>query len=582
MKWPQGWREVPFQPSLGQVVRGVTFSREVASDEPIADGIAVLRAGNIQERLITDRDLVWIPKSLVSNEQFLQKGDVVVCTSSGSAHLVGKAALLDHEFYGTFGAFNAVMRCDPSVLLPEYLQLWMMSPLFDQWRSRLVAGANIQNIRQSDLAALRIVTPPIPEQQRIVEVLREANEAVSNIPTRRAKLAEIVDQQLASTIARCKETDWIPLGRLVTSKYGTSVRADADENAGVIVLRIPNVIGGEVDLSDLKYVDLPNAELDRLRLTEGDVLIVRSNGNPDYVGRCAAVDEATALLQPVYASYLIRLRPDQDRLLGSFLAALLNSSVGRNAMRNAIRTTAGQSNLSADALAGIRIPVPSPEDQRKFAQVWEAAQTIRRQFELSERSATTLNAALITEALSGRLTAAWREQHAQTLVEAARKRDARLGAPAPQVTVRITEHAAAERRTDPARPRRQALIDQLSSFQHEVWNTLRFDWRGAVLADDPAAFEEFCTSPQTAWRLEGFAAGREEVRRALEQLAAMGLIRKMSLPRVNPNTGRTEYLTAFRPLREAEDGSRPEEDTALADAERLARELERRQAPEAR
>ena len=312
------------------------------------------------------------------------------------------------------------------------------------------------------------------------------------------------------------------------------------------------------------------------------MLIVRSNGNPDYVGRCAAVDEATALLQPVYASYLIRLRPDQERLLGSYLAALLNSSVGRSAMRNAIRTTAGQSNLSADALLGIRIPVPSPEDQRKFAQVWEAAQAIRHQFELSERSATTLNTALTTEALSGRLTAAWREQHAQALAQAARERDARLGAPAPQVTVRFTEHAPTERRTDLARPRRQAVIGQLSSFQHEVWNTLRFEWRGSVLADDPVAFEEFCTSPQTAWRLEGFAAGREQVRRALDQLAAMGLIRKMSLPRPDPNTGRTEYLTAFRPLREAEDGSRPEEDTALADAERLGRELERRRAPEAR
>lgn len=187
-----------------------------------------------------------------------------------------------------------------------------------------------------------------------------------------------------------------------------------------------------------------------------------------------------------------------------------------------------------------------------------------------------LHRATLLEALSGRLTATWREQHAVELATSIRERDASLGAPKPRIEVRITEHARPERSVGFARPRRQALIDQLSGFQHEVWNTLRFEWRGAVLADDPTVFEEFCTSPQTAWRLEGFEAAAAEVRRALEQLAAMGLIRKMSLPRDDPNTGRTEFLTAFRPLREDEQGGRAEEDTGLQDVERAARELSRR------
>jgi len=571
MKWPQGWREVRVADALHRVTDKIDPS--TATTDHFYVGLEHIESHS--GRLLKDETATDVDELLSTKTRF-KAGDVLfgkLRPNLNKVYLAPVNGICSTDIW-------ALRPCD--FVLSEYAALYLRSEVFNRAVTRLAVGANLPRVPTDAFDRLPFLLPPLPEQQRIVEVLREANQAVSSFRARRAKLAEIVDQQLASTIARCKETDWILLGRLVTSKYGTSVRADGDESSGVPVLRIPNVIGGEVDVSDLKYVELPMAELDRLRLTEGDVLIVRSNGNPDYVGRCAAVDEATALLQPVYASYLIRLRPDQERLLGSYLAALLNSSVGRNAMRNAIRTTAGQSNLSADALAGIRIPVPSPEDQRTFAQVWEAAQTIRRQFDLSERSATTLNAALITEALSGRLTASWREQHAQALAEAARERDARLGAPVPQVTVRITEHAPAERRTNLARPRRQAVIEQLSSFQHEVWNTLRFEWRGAVLADDPAAFEEFCTSPQTAWRLEGFAAGREEVRRALEQLAAMGLVRKMSLPRVNPNTGRTEYLTAFRPLREAEDGSRPEEDTALADAERLAREIERRRAPEAR
>ncbi|MBU9406241.1 restriction endonuclease subunit S [Burkholderia multivorans] len=274
------------------------------------------------------------------------------------------------------------------------------------------------------------------------------------------------------------------------------------------------------------------------------------------------------------------LRPDTRLILADYLLHFVRQPQFREQAKAAFVGTGGLQRVPPDFFKRVKLPLPSLPEQRRIVEALKHVAPQR--FHSAIGQAKRLQSALITEALSGRLTATWREQHAQGLADAASERDTRLGALAPQVTVHITEHTPPERRTDLARPRRQALSEQLSSFQHEVWNMLRFEWRGAVLADDPAAFEEFCTSLQTAWRLEGFAAGREEVRRALDQLAAMGLIRKMSLPRSNPNTGRTEYLTAFRPLREAEDGSRVEEDTALADAERLARELERRRASEMR
>ncbi len=581
MKWQQGWREV----FLSEIIESSQPGFAQRPGEEDEGSTPQIRTHNVSpDGRITLEGIKHVSVAEGNLQRYrLLPGDVVF-NNTNSEEWVGKTAVFDqHDGVFVYSNHMTRIRTRRDLVLPEFLAIYLHF-LWSAGYSRNLAKRWVSQaaIDSSTLLKFKLLLPPLPEQQRIVEVLHTANEAVSDLSARQTKLAEIVDQQLASTIARCKETDWLPLGRLVTSKYGTSVRADANESTGVPVLRIPNVIGGEVDYSDLKYVELPKIELERLRLAEGDVLIVRSNGNPVYVGRCAAVDEGTTLRQPVYASYLIRLRPDKKRLLGGYLAALLNSSVGRNAMRNAIRTTAGQSNLSAESLMSIRIPVPSPEDQRQFAQMWEAVLATRRQFESSERAAAKLNTALRTEALSGRLTAAWREQHVQALAEATSERDALLGAPVPQVAVQFTEHASIKRCTDLARPRRHALIDQLSSFQHEVWNTLRLEWGGVVLADDPTAFEEFCTSPQSAWRLEGFAAGREEARRALEQLAGMGLIRKMSLPRSNPNTGRTEYLTAFRSLREAEDGSRPEEDTALADAERLARELERRRTQEIR
>lgn len=608
MKWPHGWREVPFQPALGKVVRGVTFSREDASDEPIPDGIPVLRAGNIQERLITNQDLVWIPKRLVSDEQVLQRGDVVVCTSSGSSHLVGKAALLDHEFYGTFGAFNAVMRCDPSVLLPEYLHFWLMSPLFDRWRSRLVAGASIQNIRQSDLAALRIVAPPPPEQQRIVEMLQAADlrpfyEAASRADSLREAIvgfalsggltAAWVNQNAAevqeAALQRNKLLgieektsclDWPIVPLLAVCELNPKLEANVRTAADSPVTFVPMAAVDEHLGAITSPEERPYAEVQKgyTAFAEGDVLFAKVTPCMEN-GKAAVAHNLIGGIGFGSTEFHV-LRPDTRLILAEYLLHFIRQPAFREQAKAAFVGTGGLQRVPPDFFKRVKLPLPSLPEQRRIVDALKhvAPQSFHSAIEQAKR----LRSALIAEALSGRLTAAWREQHAQALAEAARERDARLGAPAPRVTVRITEHAPTERRTDLARPRRQAVIEQLSSFQHAVWNTLRVEWRGAVLTDDPAAFEEFCTSPQTAWRQEGFAAGREQVRRALEQLAAMGLIRKMSLPRPDPNTGRTEYLTAFRPLREAEDGSRPEEDTALADAERLARELERRRAPEAR
>lgn len=152
------------------------------------------------------------------------------------------------------------------------------------------------------------------------------------------------------------------------------VRPCMENGKAAVARNLVNGLGfGSSKFHVLKYVVLPPVELELLKVEPTDVLIVRSNGNPDYVGRCAPITEELADRLTVYASYLIRLRTDGERLLPEYLSAFLNSGYGRAAMRNAIRTTAGQSNLSGGSLGKMRIPVPSPEDQRFFKSIWNAA-----------------------------------------------------------------------------------------------------------------------------------------------------------------------------------------------------------------
>ena len=66
------------------------------------------------------------------------------------------------------------------------------------------------------------------------------------------------------------------------------------------ILRIPNILRGELDLSDMKWVHLSAGEIEKFTVRRDDILIVRTNGNPDYVGRCLVVPVLPAVT--VFAS----------------------------------------------------------------------------------------------------------------------------------------------------------------------------------------------------------------------------------------------------------------------------------------
>ena len=91
---------------------------------------------------------------------------------------------------------------------------------------------------------------------------------------------------------------------LVRGEYGTSVKCSY-EAAGLPILRIPNIVAGEIDLTDIKYATQPIPIDSETSLAKGDVLMCRTNGSVRLVGKTAVVNSD---LEPYhgFASYLLR------------------------------------------------------------------------------------------------------------------------------------------------------------------------------------------------------------------------------------------------------------------------------------
>jgi type I restriction enzyme, S subunit len=213
--------------------------------------------------------------------------------------------------------------------------------------------------------------------------------------------------------------NWINLDYLVSEfRYGTSNRS---EHEGCIALRIPNIVEGSLNLEDLKRVPVTPNELERLKLQQGDLLFVRTNGNPDYVGRSAIFERELVTsreLDPekiIFASYLIRARLDLGSIEPLFLQAYLSLPKGRRVLRERCRTSAGQYNINIESLRTIPIPNIDIEQQRLFALKAKACRELAvLQLNSGTRVKDTLES-IMRPAFSGKLTARWHRAHEERL-----------------------------------------------------------------------------------------------------------------------------------------------------------------------
>ena len=240
---------------------------------------------------------------------------------------------------------------DPKVLMPELLPFIMQTESFHEHSIKQSKGSVNPYINFSDLTWYEFALPPLDEQRRMVTVLSAAEQCLQSYRLLVNAVTSLESSAVSGVDAR---TSCVMLGEvIIESNYGSSTRSNR-ERKGTPLLGIPNILRGELDLRDLNWAYLSKKDTDKYRLHEGDVLVVRTNGNPDYVGRCLtvpALEQATA-----FASYLIRLTPDISLVRPGYLAAMLNSPSVRHVLRRHVRSSAGNYNVNIGGLRATPIP----------------------------------------------------------------------------------------------------------------------------------------------------------------------------------------------------------------------------------
>lgn len=264
----------------------------------------------------------------------------------------------------------------------------------------------IKQLRQTvlNLAVWGKLVPQDPADEPAEELLKR----IAGKKTEKARKAEGRRNGLPDASLRREEElepdnwIWTQLGAVALSmRYGTSVKCDYGTK-GAPVLRIPNVSGGRVSLDDIKFGPLSSSEIEDLSLREGDILLIRSNGSLEIVGRAAVVTPDAAGMS--FAGYLVRLRTDPTEIDPAYIWFALQSSEVRDQIEQPIRSAVGLKNVNLTEFGALTFRLPPLAEQHRIVAKVDGLMALCDQLETSLTSADEVRKklldALLAEALA--------------------------------------------------------------------------------------------------------------------------------------------------------------------------------------
>lgn len=365
---------------LGEVCtfrRGLTYTK---GDEVEFSENCVLRSNNIDldtMSIVLD-DLKCVRKDLaIGEDKIVKPNTILVCMSNGSKQHIGKVAFIDREYGYAFGGFMGLII--PQSIFPKYVYYSCLSPSYKHFLRGIGNGANITNLKFSNLSNYTIPVPPLSEQERIVaeldllsDVIAKKREQLKQLDT----LAQsIFYDMFGDPITNEKGWETKKLGEISTSQIGITYKPEdvSDNGMGTVVLRSGNIQNSSLCFNDIIKVNKDIREDKYVK--DGDILMCSRNGSFQLVGKVAMI--TTLKERMTYGAFMTVIRSDYQ----PFLFAFFKSPAFRSQLTTAKTATINQ--ITIRMLENMQVILPPLTLQQEFASKIEA---IEKQKELIKQS----------------------------------------------------------------------------------------------------------------------------------------------------------------------------------------------------
>lgn len=248
----------------------------------------------------------------------------------------------------------------------QYLYYFLRSDLGRQMIKAKASGSVRDNLKLDMLKEMTIPDISVEQQKFCSSVLDKLHKLIQMRQQELQKLDEFIKARFIELFGDpiLNPYGWavVTIGDIVTDvRYGTS--KPAVEGGKYPYLRMNNLTyDGHLDLSDMKYIDIPDNEIEKCIVRKGDILFNRTN-SIELVGKTCLFDWIDDM---VIAGYIIRVRLN-EKLLPIVLSSYMNLPSLKEQLRSMAKGAVNQANINAQELQSIKIYLPPQELQEQFA-----------------------------------------------------------------------------------------------------------------------------------------------------------------------------------------------------------------------
>lgn len=389
----------------------------------------VIRISDLNGTHASDRNAVHVSAGESGFE--INNGDLLIAMSGATTGKIG-------VYLGRTPAYQNQRVGNITLRSTKYgnakYRDFLISSLSDTILKIAYGGAQ-PNISGKAIEQIKILLPPLAEQQIIADKLDDLLARVESIKTRLENIPEILKKFRQSVLSaavsgklteewRCQNStsleDWkyLSLSDIVSNiEAGKNIKCievpPKDNEVGII--KISAVTWGKYDEEESKTLEDDSLFIESRRICVGDFLISRAN-TLELLGNPVIVHSVTRNL--MLSDKVLRLiMPDEDKL---WVSIFLRSSVGRKEIES--RSTGNQlsmRNIGQKSLLAIPLPYPESDEKREIVKKVEAFLTYAENIENQSYDVLSkiknLTQSILAKAFRGELTAQWREENPELI-----------------------------------------------------------------------------------------------------------------------------------------------------------------------